>query len=101
MVFAGFVDAGVASEQLPAGWSVTNPATGRYVVTHSLGLATADDLSVALAPILTAFPFSHMAVIWNAALGTNDFEVRIYNDDDGGGGGLVSGGFMFIATTNV
>jgi hypothetical protein len=36
-VYAGYVVSNAAGTPFPAGWSVTNPSTGNYTVTHNLG----------------------------------------------------------------
>lgn len=37
--FTGYVKSSIASTPFPKGWSVTNPTTGNYTITHNLGTA--------------------------------------------------------------
>ena len=92
-VYSGYVDAAVAAEQLPAGWSVTNDAVGQYTVTHNLGLASANDLSITL-NVISAAPDDRIIVV---SPGTNSFTLFI----DDAGSGAVDAPFFFMAKRNV
>lgn len=96
-VFAGFIDASsLGSSQLPAGWSVANPATGRFAVTHNLGLTNVFDLSIAPSARLSAGSTDdRYALITNE--GTNSFEILV-NDV---GAGPVNDDSYFLAKLNV
>ncbi len=97
-IFSGHVSlAGTTvSSDLPSGWTVSRPAAGRYVVVHSLGLATDTDLHITATCDLLVFPFARIANVWNPALGVNSFEIRTLQDDNGGGGGALSTPFFFV-----
>lgn len=71
----------------PAGWTATNPSTGRYVVTHNLGSGDYMLLGqgVSVAGITT--------VIWGRF--TTTFEIRTYDDT----GTLTQSAFDFMLMT--
>jgi hypothetical protein len=88
-LFHGYVDASVAAEVLPTGWTVTNPATGNYVITHNLNLAAATDLHVVVTPIEAENTGVRPSII---DLTVDAFEVMMDNDV-----GDSNYGFFFIA----
>lgn len=84
-VFAGQVSiAGTTgTSNLPAGWTVTRPALGRYTVTHSLGLGDYEDLSVTAmgihdGPFDTGYP--RLIQIQPSGSNGNAFQVGITTD---------------------
>ena len=95
-VYAGYVDASVAAEVLPSGWTVSSPGTGRYLITHSLALAAITDLSIIVTPIVASSD-DRFAIVDSSALGVNSFEVRIIDV----GSGIVNNAFFFLAKKNV
>ncbi len=88
-VFAGFVDAAVAAEVLPAGWTVTRPATGTYTLTHNLGLSDVNDLSV----VVTAD--EARAEYFSSATNSIGIRLQVSPDTD------INADWYFIATLNV
>jgi hypothetical protein len=98
-VFAGYVDESVAAEVLPAGWTVSKPAAGRFLITHSLGLASIYDLAVSPGGINAGQTTSYMPTV--IPIDGNSFEINLWNVETGstgGGGGPVNGlGFFFTA----
>ena len=98
-VFSGFVSlAGTTgTSDLPTGWTVSRPGAGRYVVVHSLSLATDTDLHITATCDILAFPFARIANVFDSALTVNSFEIRTLQDDNGGGGGALSTPFFFVA----
>jgi hypothetical protein len=88
-LFHGYVDASVAAEVLPTGWTVTNPATGNYVITHNLNLSAATDLHVVVTPIEAENTSVRPNII---DLTVDSFEVMMDNDV-----GDANYGFFFIA----
>lgn len=93
-VYSGYVDSGATAEQVPAGWSVANTGTGLYTVTHNLGLASGNDLSVALTLIRAVADDTYINVI---ARNANDFTLGIVDS----GSGATDSAFFFIAKRNV
>lgn len=70
-IYSGYVGAdGSTGNDLPTGWSVNKSATGVYVITHSLALATATDMQIATNIAENAARVSY------AVGGTNSFTVR-------------------------
>ena len=89
-IFHGYVDSSASAEDVPSGWSVTNPATGNYVVTHNLGLSSPyTDLRVVATPVEGEDTGVRPTII---DLGANSFDVHI--DSDAGDANLA---FFFIA----
>ena len=60
---------------LPSGWTVAHPGTGRYTVTHSLGLAGQDDLHIC-ATQEDDVNFGHFIYVLPS---TNSFELNFRN----------------------
>lgn len=88
-VFAGFVDAAVAAEVLPSGWTVTRPATGTYTLTHNLGLSDVNDLSI----VVTAD--EARAEYFSSATNSIGIRLQVSPDTD------INADWYFIATLNV
>ena len=75
VVYPGYVknDATYVSPYfLPTGWSAATAATGKYVITHSLGLAAAG-----YTVVITSAAYIGIPII--QSLGTNSFEVWFYS----------------------
>lgn len=94
--FPGFIDASaLGSSSLPAGWSVANPAGGRFTVTHNLGLASVTQLSVVPSARLSAGGTDdRYALISNETL--NSFDILIVDT----GAGAVNDDSYFMAQLN-
>lgn len=88
-VFHGYVDSSASAEDVPSGWSVTNPSTGNYVVTHNLDLSTTTDLRVVVT-IIEGENTSVRPTITD--IGADSFDVHIDNDV-----GDADRAFFFIA----
>ena len=90
-VFHGWVSATgtTGTSALPAGWTVTRPAAGRYIITHGLTLSVSTDLRVVA---MNEHTSEYMSCEYDA-LGLNSFEVIIGR----GAGVQVSRAFFFIA----
>ncbi len=86
--FGGYCDASAAAENVPSGWSITNPSTGNYTVTHNLGLSLTTDLGIGVA----LFNGTYLRV-WVTSLGTNSFGVRVQQT----GGSNVNDEWLFSA----
>lgn len=52
-VYGGKVVSGASSTPFPSGWSVSNPSTGNYQITHNLGHTS---YSVTITPLQVAIP---------------------------------------------
>ncbi len=53
LVYTGFVSSGAAGTPFPTGWSITNPTTGNYQITHNLGTTA---YTVVATPYQVAIP---------------------------------------------
>lgn len=85
-LYSGRVLVGGAAGKLPSGWSSSRPSTGKYRVTHNLGVATYTVVAMAEARFATW--------ITRAA---NYFEIQIYGHDNGTGDMIVqNAAFDFI-----
>lgn len=86
LVFGGHVSelGTTGTSILPAGWTVTRPATGTYTVTHSLGLTGYENLSVVVTAINGAFvantAFPILGQINNVSSSGNAFQVIFTTD---------------------
>lgn len=76
VVFSGSILTGGGANRLPSGWTVAHPGTGRYVVTHGLGLTTPDEDLIVVANIWGVTGVQDVVV---ANINTNDFEIRASN----------------------
>ena len=92
-IYAGYVDAAVAAEQLPAGWTVSL-AGATFTVTHNLGLASAVDLSVTATAVLAAGD-DRFATVVNQTV--NAFDIIVVDV----GAGAIANAFSFLAKKNV
>ena len=93
-IYSGYVDDSVAVEVLPSGWTVTNPTTGNYTITHNLGLsAPVSDLIVTV----TAFDALGVYIAGLTDRQANTFSVRIADDT----GSLSNQDFYFHAIQRV
>lgn len=92
-IYSGWVDASaLGSSRLPSGWSVSNPSTGQFTITHGLGLSPVTDLSVVVSVRLSAGGADdRFALVSDEA--ANTFDVRVVDH----GAGAVNDDFYFIA----
>lgn len=83
-VYGGRVTSGAAGTPFPTGWSVTNPSTGNYQITHNLGHQS---YAVTVTPESIVIPnFTSIA--------NNTFNVNFRNT----GGTDTDANFLFILT---
>ncbi len=92
-VFAGFVDAFTAAEQLPAGWTAVRSGAGLLTITHGLGLANVLDLSIVAIARSGGSNDSRVNTIL-----ANSFAIQSYNTTTGG---AVDVDIFFLAKRNV
>ncbi len=93
-VFAGFVSSlgTTGTSNLPAGWTVTRPAAGRYVVVHNLALSGINGLSPVGTPQRTTFSIACQL----GATTANQFEMRLMQENET----LTSTQWFFVAVIN-
>lgn len=93
-VFFGWVSSTgtTATSRLPAGWTVARAATGRYTVTHGLGLTNVNGLSMVGTPVQTVFSLACQA----GTLGLNSFEMRLMQENEA----LTNNQWFFVAGIN-
>ena len=102
VVYTGFIPANGIGEIVPAGWSASRTALGKYSVTHNLGLSPVTDLIITLTGI--GVDGSQEAVQVGTVIGmfANAFTISLGNPDMGAGGGqgFNDDDWMFIAVDN-
>ncbi len=74
--FSGAINTGGTAIRLPAGWSVSKPGTGRYKVTHNLGLGVPNADLIVVGNIWGVTSTIDVVII---SINTNDFELQTRN----------------------
>lgn len=90
VVYAGYVAANGLTYSVPSGWSVSKGTTGKYTVTHGLGLSNVTDLSI----VVTGYHPTSSIEPKIASVTANSFEVHTYISS------LANTQWFFLAAAN-